>query len=356
MDGYSLPGSACRTAAPMVAQTASSPSAVGGLATGVQTPLKFGGASAPSSLASFNLGVSTLYDDNIYQNNLERVGDEELSINSQARIVRQTAGTNLDFDYAPFFNLYRQHSEFNQVNQAASLSFTSALSSRWTLGLHDRFSYINGAYPTLGNQQIPAGPPSPTALNEAVLTPTVRTLSDAGGADLTFSESNRTSLTLSGTYNQQKFSGQTAANQQLYSSRAFSGGVQYQYRVTERTNLGVTVLHQDSTFSGGEIFGSNLRTQTERCFLRWGQRSPPAFRLRFLADRITFTRLAVSCPGRRSQANFACRRWQHHQGSSPDRLQSCRGEIASSGGGLYPETVQTTASLGVRRRLAAAGK
>src|SRR5208282_1555402 len=105
------------------AQTAPAPAQGAGIGTGVQTPLRFGGESAPNNLASLSFGLSTLYDDNVNATDSPRVGDEAVSFRSQLMIMRQTEHMTLNFGYTPFFVFYRQHSQFDQLNHSANLNF-----------------------------------------------------------------------------------------------------------------------------------------------------------------------------------------------------------------------------------------
>ena len=49
--------------------------------------------------------------------NADRVGDEALSLNSRFNIARQTEHLSLNFGYTPFFQLYRQFSQYDRLNQ-----------------------------------------------------------------------------------------------------------------------------------------------------------------------------------------------------------------------------------------------
>ena len=335
----------------LAAQTGPSP-AQGGIGTGVQTPLRFGGESAPNNLASIGLGVSALYDDNVLSNGAQRVSDEAVSLTSLVNIFRQTEHMTINFGYTPFLTLYRQYSQFNRVNHSANLSMSFRLTPRFTLGMQDTFTYLNGIYPSFTSQQILSGPISLTGLNQTIVPPTTRTLSNTSGLELTFAKSNRTSLTLSGGYSQQKFGGQAGTGQPLYNSRGFSGGVQYQYRVTEHTSLGLVGMHQDATFNGGEIFGSNLRSQSESAFVSLTSEISPTVSLTFFGGPQYIRSLGATSPGGSIGAHL-----QGAGGGSITKevrrtaLNLSVQRAVSTGGGLYAQVEQTSANLGIRRRL-----
>jgi hypothetical protein len=204
---------------------------------GFQTPLQFEGESVPANQVTFSMGASAVYDDNILLRNSDRLGDEAISLDSRLGITRQSEHLSASFDYMPFFLLYRQYNQLDRLNHSGELNLAYRLTSRLIVGLRDHASYQNGLYPALTEQQILSGPTSPTAINESIFPYTTRVLSNTAGLDLTFVKSERTSLTLSGSYNQIKFGTQTAG-QPLYNDSGESGGLTFQYRVTEHTSFG----------------------------------------------------------------------------------------------------------------------
>jgi hypothetical protein len=229
------------------------------------------------------MGVSTFYDDNVLQTNAQRLRDEAISFDSQLAISRQTDRLKLNFEYSPFYLLYRKVDQFDRLNHVASLNAVFRLSSRINLGLHEGFGllYQNGIFQSAAGEPILSGLGPPTALNQTIAPYVTKTLSNATGLDLTFVKSGRTSLTLSGGYNRRTFGNQVVAGQQLplYNSWGVSGGLEYQYRFTEHTGVGLLLVHQDSTFRGGEVLGEALgnvlRYQSESVFPSVGSRLSP---------------------------------------------------------------------------------
>jgi hypothetical protein len=318
---------------------------------GYQAPLQFEGESVPLNQVSLSLGASALYDDNVFADNSERVSDEALSIDSHLGIAKQSEHLNVSFDYMPFFLLYRQFDQYDRANHSANLNLAYRLTSHVILGLHDTFGYQNGAYPSLTGQQILSGPASPTALNQIIIPYTTRALSNMAGLDLTFVKSQRTSLTLSGDYNQRKF-GSQAAGQPLYNGNGLSGGLTFQYRVTEHTSFGILLLHQDTTYAGGGIFGSRLRSQIESTSLSLGSRLSPTLSVTVFGGAQYVHTLG--------QISAAAGSLGHFQGSGGGSITKEVRKTAldlsfqrsvSDGGGLYTSAIYTNATFGIRRRL-----
>jgi hypothetical protein len=317
---------------------------------GGETPLQYAGEAAPGNQISLSVGVSALYDDNVFATNSERFRDEALFFDSHLGLTRQTKRLTATFNYTPFYPLYRQVDQYDRLNHAAVLLLTYRLTPRFFLGLHDTFSYEYGAYPTFTGQPIMSGPGSPTALNQMILPYTIRSLSNMSGLDLTFVKSRRTSLTLLGGYNQRKFASQKAT-EPLYNGNGASGGLTFQYRATEQTSLGILLLHQDTTFQGGAVFGNLLRSQVESTFLSVGSRLSPT---------VTVTVYGgpqyIRSIGRISAKGGIAEHFQGSGGGSITKqvrataLNLSLQRIISDSGGIYTNVILTNALLGVRRR------
>jgi hypothetical protein len=336
-------GLEAQTAAPAPTQ----PSVYG---SGAQTPLRYAGEAAPGNQLALSMGASPFYDDNVFQRNSQRVGDEAVSLDSHLTLTRQTENLTISFDYLPYFLLYRQATQFDRLNHTADLNLTYRLGSHFNLGLHGTFSYQNGVLQSLTGQQIMSGLGSPTTLNQTILPYTVRTLSNSSGLDLTYVKSHRTSLTLTGGYNQQKFGSQVVAGQPLYNSTGVSGGFQYQYLVTEHTSFGLLLLHEDSTFKGGEVFGNHLRFQMENAVLSVGSRLAPTVTVTLFGGAQYVRIIGQSAVGIAGQFQPA------GGGTITKEVRKTALDLSvqtsvSGGGGLYTLTKSTTASFGVRRRL-----
>ena len=336
-------------AAQAAAPTAIPQAAVYG--TGFQSPLQFAGESAPLNQVSFSMGTSVLYDNNVSAIGSRGVGDEAFSFDSNIGIARQTERLTADFNYTPFFVLYRTFNQFDRLNHAGNLNLGYRLASRVTIGLYDSASYQTGNYASLTQQQLLSGPPSPTALNQVIIPYTTRTLSNVAGLNLTFVKSQRTSFTLSGDYSQSKF-GQQIAGQSLYNSTGLGGGLTFQYRATEHTSFGILLLHQDGTYRGGQVFGNQLRMQAESAILSVGSRLSPTVSVSVFGGPQYLHTIGQVSAGASLRGNFQA----SGGGSITKQVRKTAfglsfQRVVSNGAGLYASTINTTATLGVLRRL-----
>jgi hypothetical protein len=320
--------------------------------TGISTPLQFAGESEPENLLWLSVGASALYDDNVTSSYANGVGDEAVAFTSRIGLLRKTEHLTVSFDYVPYFLLYRKLDQYDRLNHAANMALSFRLAPRFILGLHDSLGYQDGVNPSLAGQPIPSGLSSPTSLNQGIYTYTTRTLTNMVGMNLTFEKSARTSLTLSGGYNLQKFGNQTGQNGVLYNDTAFSAGLGYQYRVTEHTHVGLSAFHQDSTYQGGQIFGNRLRSQVESVLLSLGSRLSPAVNVTIFGGP-QYIQTLGQATGQASAANGL----QGAGGGSlvwsvrQTALSFSAQRAISDGGGLYTAVISTNANVEVRRRL-----
>ena len=343
-------------AAGVQAQTASpgalSPVQPAAYGSGVQTPLQYAGEAVPGNLVSLGMGASTFYDDNVLQSKSGRIGDEAAAFTSRLALSRQSENLTFSFNYTPYFLLYRQVDQLDRLSHMGNLSLTYRLSSHFNLGLYDTVSYQNSPFQSLTGQQIMSGPSSPTALDQMIVPYTIRTLSNSSGLALAYVKSQRTSVTLAGGYNQQKFGSQAEAGQPLYNTLGENGSFQYQYRVTERTTFGLLLLHQDFTFRGGTVLGNDLRFQNESAFVFVGSRLSPSVAVTVFGGPQYARMIGQSAVVGGSTAQF-----QPSGGGSITKevkktaLNLSVQRSLSSSGGLYALVKYTTASLGARRRL-----
>jgi hypothetical protein len=318
---------------------------------GNQTPLEFAGESAPINQVSFGVGTSVLYDNNAFAEGSHGVGDEAFSFDARLGITRQTEHLTASLDYMPFFLFYRTLDQLNRLNHSGSLSLGYKLTPRATLGLYDSISYQIGNYGSLTGLQILSGPFSPTALNQMIIPYTTRTLTNVAGLNLTFVKSPRTTITLAASENQIKF-GQQAPGRPMYNGSGMSGGLTYRYGVTEHTSFGILLLHQDFTYQGGEVFGNRVRNQVESAVLSFASRLSPTVNVTvFGGPQYVRTIGLVSALGGHTE-NFL----PSGGGTITKQVRKTAVDLSFQrsvfeAAGLYASTVDTMATLGVRRRL-----
>jgi hypothetical protein len=337
-------------AAQTTSSTAVSSSQGSAYGTGLNNTLQFAGESKPANLVSLGIGAAGFYDDNVLATNSDRVGDEALSLRPHFGVSTQTENLSFNFNYTPFFLLYRQFSQFDQFNQSANLNLAFRLSPRFTLGLSDTFGFRYGDYPSFYGADIPSGPISPTELNQLITPFTTRTLSNMTGVNLTFVKSQRTSFTFSGGYNLSRYGNSSGESGSLYDFKGEYGSVKYDYRATEHTSLGLNVVHADSIYEAGP--GLYQRAQTESLFFFVSSRLSPT-----LSVSANGGPQYVHSPGQSSVEDGLQEGVYGSGGGSITKearktaLTASFQRSVSDAGGLYATVINNTAMFGARRRL-----
>lgn len=321
---------------------------------GEQLPLLYGGEITPVNLFSLSMGASAFYDDNVLGTNNPRLDDEALSFDSRLSLSRKTERLIFNIDYLPFFLLYRQINQYDRLNHAGNSNLAFRLGSHFTLGLHDSAAYQNGVFQTLSGEGISSGSGTSAGLNQTVLQPAARELTNASSLDLTYLRSARTTLTLFGAFDRRAFGSQVASGQGFYNSKIASGGVQYQYRITEHVNIGLLYSYQDSRFLGYTVsLGGDSRYVDNNAVVSLAWHVTPTVTLSAFGNP-HYVQAYFYSPGTTNNGQG------HVYGGGGGVLTKqvkktaldLSGErILTDGGGLLTYTTSTNANIGVRQQV-----
>jgi len=249
---------------------------------GVQPLLSFAGAAAPSNLVSFSVSSVMGYNTNIGAVGQGAEGDTFVSLGPRISVVRQGEHVVLDLDYYPNYLFYPGHEQYDQFNQALALNMSFKLGPRITLQIRDSLSRATANFqPGLSNSSVSIpGLGPPTTLNQTVYTGSAPQHNNAVRVDAIYRMSGRTSLTLFGGFDQQHFIGQPANGQQLYNTQGTSGGLQYGYRLSEHTSLGVMYFYQKFNFARSQtLIGAQSPTITHSVLASFAWQLAPSVTL-----------------------------------------------------------------------------
>lgn len=320
---------------------------------GEQLPLRYEGEKAAVNLFSLSVGASAFYDDNVLGTNNPRLDDEALSFDSRLALSRQTEHVNFNIDYLPFFLVYRQINQYDRINHAGNSNLAFRLGSHFILGMHDSAAYENGVFQTLSGEGISSGTGTSAGLNQTVLAPAARELSNASSLDLTYLRSERTILTLFGTFDRRDFGSQVASGQGFYNGKIASGGVQYQYRITEHVNLGLLYSYQDSRFLGYTVsLGGNSRYVDNSAVVSLAWHATPtvtlsAFGTPHYVQAYLYSTGTTNGQGRVYGGGGGVLTKQVKRTA----VEFSGERILSDGGGLLTYATSTNADIGVRRQV-----
>jgi hypothetical protein len=202
---------------------------------------------------AFLLGLHALgaYDDNVLNNNQNRLGDSILEGGGLLgfRILRPRG--KMLITYRPTFELHRQFQGNDQFSHGAEFSGEYKLAPHFLVNASDAFSYRKGIIQPSSNGNTAFLPVVPGGLNGNVLVPLVRELTNQARVGAKFLWSRRSAFDFVGTYSRRDFeNGQTVLGK-LQNTRGYGGGAAYQYRTSQATTLGLRYLYQDLRFGQG---------------------------------------------------------------------------------------------------------
>lgn len=218
---------------------------------GDQAGLQYSNERPPQNAFLLGLYVLGAYDDNVLNNNQNRLGDSILEGGGLLgfRILRPRG--KMLINYRPTFELYRQFQGYDQFSHGAEFSGEYKLAPHFLVNACDSFSYRKGIIQPSSNGNTAFLPVVPGGLNGNVLVPLIRELTNQARVGAKFLLSRRSVFDFVGIYSRRDFeNGQTALGK-LQNTRGYGGGAAYQYRGSQATKLGLRYVYQDLHFGQG---------------------------------------------------------------------------------------------------------
>jgi hypothetical protein len=320
-------------------------------------PLHYEDESAPKNNLVVDLNGATAYDDNVFGDNANRVGGTLIHAGAHFGLNEERERSALSIDYVPEFLFYTNVNGYNQVNQSLRFGAKYALSPHFELRFKDSGNYFTGiASPSLNENLAPESGPPPS-LNNTVIYPLSRELSNEGRVDAVYQMSRRSGFDFYGSAGTRNFSGINNPQESLLNTQVFSGGLDYTYRVSRATTLGVSAMHQNLRY------GDSL-DKIESAFLTiaWEGRSgvtaslyggPQYVRLN---DDLAYLNVL---PGNPFSPPIRDRgaKWEVGGGgslgwrSARTAVQVSAQRLTSDGGGFFTSVMNSSANFDVRRNL-----
>src|SRR5215472_6568210 len=88
---------------------------------GVQSPLGYAGAVAPSNLISLSVTTETGYDTNVANLGQQAVGGPFVSLGPNIDVARRGEHLTIDLDYYPRYLFYPGQEQYDNLNQVLTL-------------------------------------------------------------------------------------------------------------------------------------------------------------------------------------------------------------------------------------------
>jgi len=321
---------------------------------GEKAGLNYAGTPSPHNILVLGLNMGSQYNDNVFGNNQQRVGDVDFLIAPSLGLRREGSRLSLALNYQPSFQIYRNASELNALYQTLGFDASYRVSSHFSLRARTSASYTNGIFQPTQNEEFLPGLGSPTSMNQTVYTPTEKQLAISSRIDANYQASPRDSVGLYVGGSVLDFEQQVSSAGNLQNTQETDAGLLYQHRLSLHTTLGANYLFQDI------LFGPDSRTVVHSVFLSYAQQFSPSVtisvfggpqysRVNELAS-LSLSPFTVQAPVSLAQWNWAL------GGTLTKRLDGTAFQLTaqrqvSNGGGLIGAVVSTSVGVSARRRL-----
>jgi len=321
---------------------------------GEKAGLNYAGTASPRNVLLLGLDFGTGYDDNVFGNNQQKVGDAEFSIGPSLSLRREGNRVGLALTYQPHFRIYRKASELNTLDQLAGLDASYRATSRLSFRGRTSATYSNGLFRPSQNEEFLPGLSSPSGLNQTVYTPTLRQLSFSSRLDAGYQVGPHDSVDLYAGESLLNFDQQVSNAGGLGNTRETDAGLLYQHRISPHATLGLDYLFQSIDF------GPSSRTQVHSGFISYAQQLSPSVTMSVFGGpqhslsnyifSLALGPFSIQTPVSSPSWNWAL------GGTLTKRLNNTVFELTaqhqvSNGAGLIGAVVETSASASVRRRL-----
>jgi len=227
--------------------------------------LSYAGTPAPRNILSLGFSSGSSYDDNIFGNNQNRVGDVDFLFGPSLSLHRDGRLLSLALSYQPYFRIYRRTSEPNAVDQTLALDVAYQATSRFSLRGRGSAYYTTGLFQPSQNVEFVPGLGSPSSLNNTLYTPITRQLSWSSRIDATYQVRVHDSVGLFVGDSRLNFTQQASSAGYLQNTEERQAGLLYEHRLSPHTTVGTNYLFEDIRF------GSDSRTLVHSAFLSYSQ-------------------------------------------------------------------------------------
>ncbi len=333
------------------AKSASGPHTYGD---GEKAGLHYAGTTPPRNILALGLNVGSSYDDNIFGNNQQRVGDVAFQFGPTLNVRREGQRLKLALSYQPHFRIYRTTSDLNSVDQSLGFDAAYRASSRLSFRARTTASYTNGIFQSSQNEGFLPGLGSPSGLNDTLFTPTARQLRLSSRIDASYQVSPHDSLGLFVGQSKLDFRQQFSNPGSVQNTDQKNAGLDYQHRLSPHTTLGMDYQYQDIRF------GLDSRARVHSPFFSYAQQLSRSLTLSiFGGPQFSHLREVIVLPlgpfTLRIPISLATSNWALG-GTLTKQLDKTAFQLTgqhqvSDGGGLLGAVVSSSVGTSVRRRL-----
>lgn len=206
------------------------------------------------------------YDDNILGDNAHRIRDYVFEEGGAISLWARKPSWKFGLDYRPNALIYKDDSNFNQLDQRLSFDNEFHAAKHLLFKLNDSLDYATGVLEpqTNGNLSLPGGGTS--GLNNTVITPFARQFGNEASGEMEYDMSLRSSFDFSGGHGFRRFKDIGNPNPSfatsLFNTQVDTGSGSYNYRMTRHLTTGLEYRFEDFHF------GPLSHTQTQGGYLK----------------------------------------------------------------------------------------
>lgn len=207
-----------------------------------KTGLSYAGTPAPRNILLLGFSSGSSYDDNIFGNNQNRVGDVDFLFGPSLNLHRDGRLLSLALSYQPYFRIYRKASISNAVDQMLGLDVTYQATSRFSLRGRGSAYYTTGLFQPSQNAEFVPTLGSPSSLNNTFYTPVTRQLTWSPRIDASYQARAHDSIGLFAGDSRLNFTQQVSSAGYLQNTEERQAGLLYEHRLSPHTTFGTNYL------------------------------------------------------------------------------------------------------------------
>jgi len=330
---------------------------------GAEPQLNYAGEVTPPNLLLLGTDTSIGYCDNVIGSTIP-VGDSYITIGPHVALDEQRKNFTLQMNYSPYFQMFQHLKQYNTVSHLFSADGTYRFATSFSIHIRDSFSYLTGTFQPPSAPGFIPGLGPPTSLNQAIVTPIAPEITNNSRVDAIYQKSTRTSFTVFGSYNRLDYLGAAGTGGNFFNTREVDAGMEYNYRVTNHTTMGLQYLFDNMSFGGSSVLLASSRTVTHSLFLSWAWQATPSVTMtafggpqyillgNYSGLSGSFPGIGMLSPGLANQPQL--------QGAAGGTLTKQVKKTAftlsamravSNGGGLLTSVTSSSGDVGVRQHL-----
>lgn len=310
---------------------------------------------APINALLFQTGYEAAYDSNPLGVTSAAQSDEEHRFMFDWQLLHQSPRLAALIEYRPYFEFYQNESRYNRLNQLLSADLTWTLNPHWAARIRDEYDNRSDPFAPDQGSFIASGIGTPSSLNQTIYLPLIAEQENSSRVDLIYHPGLRNVFSMFAGYDDRSISQETGTGLPMYNTRGPNGGVQYAWRSSEHSIIGVLGFAQRLQLSDSLSGQNGAQLEILSLLPTAGWRLTPATEFNIFAGP-QFTRQRAGASGTVAEIDSSFEpRWAAggtivHRVDSTVLMLSGQ-HLVTDGGGLLSFVTNSSIDAGLRRRL-----